>query len=102
MTNRISEERQVAFYAGIGLSIVGGLFFASTFVSFAMHFGDFSNFAGNARSMMVRTFVGVAFLIAGAVVRGIGVRGLAGSESFSIPSRRGRTSNLFPEWRGEW
>ena len=79
MSKRISEERQTAYYVGMGLMIVGGLMFASTFVTFAMHFGDFSNFEGNAKSDMMRAFGGMALLVLGGIVRGIGARGLAGS-----------------------
>jgi hypothetical protein len=79
MSQRISEERQVTYYIGTGLMIVGGLMFASTFLTFAMHFGDFSNFEGNAKSDMFRAFGGMALLIIGGIIRGIGARGLAGS-----------------------
>jgi hypothetical protein len=44
-----------------------------------MHFGDFSNFESNAKSNMLRAFGGMALLIVGGIIRGIGARGLAGS-----------------------
>jgi len=79
MTKRISEGRKTAYYLGMGLMILGGILFASTFVTFAMNFGDFSNFESNARSDMLRAFGGMALLVIGGIVRGIGARGLAGS-----------------------
>ncbi len=79
MAKQISGERKTAYYFGVGLSILGGILFASTFVSFAMNFGDFSNFESDAKSMMVRAFGGVALLIVGSIFRSIGSRGLAGS-----------------------
>ncbi len=79
MSRQISEERQTAYYAGMGMMIVGGLMFFSTFVTFAMHFGDFSNFESNAKSEMYRAFGGMALLVLGRIVMGIGARGLAGS-----------------------
>lgn len=79
MTRQISEERKTAYYLGMGLMILGGILFASTFVTFAMHFGDFSNFESNARSGMFRAFGGIVLLIIGGIIRVIGARGLAGS-----------------------
>ena len=79
MTKHISEERKTAYYLGMGLMILGGILFASTFVTFAMNFGDFSHFESDAKSTMFRAFGGMALLILGGIVRGIGARGLAGS-----------------------
>jgi hypothetical protein len=79
MARQISEERKTAYYIGVGLMIVGGLMFASTFVTFAAHFGDFSNFESNAKSDMYRAFGGMALMILGAIISSIGARGLAGS-----------------------
>lgn len=79
MSKEISEGRQAAFYVGTGLQILGGLLFASTFVTSAMHFGDFTNFEARAKSEMFRAISGMVLLVIGAIVRGIGARGLAGS-----------------------
>lgn len=79
MAKHISEGRKIAYYIGMGLMVLGGILFVSTFVTFAMHFGDFSNFASNAKSEMLRAFGGMAFLIVGGIIRGIGAQGLAGS-----------------------
>lgn len=79
MTRQISEERKAAYYIGMVLIIIGVLSFASTFLSAAMHFGDFSNFESRGRSMAMRAFGGMALMMLGAVIRGIGARGLAGA-----------------------
>ncbi|MBI2478123.1 MAG: zinc ribbon domain-containing protein [Planctomycetia bacterium] len=79
MARHISGERKTAYYLGMGLMILGGILFASTFVTFATRFGDFSNFESNAKSEMFRAFGGMALLIVGGIIRGIGARGLAGS-----------------------
>ncbi len=79
MSKKISEERKTAYYIGGGLMVIGLLLFLSTFVTFAMHFGDFSNFDSHAKSDMFRAFGGMILLIAGSMVRQIGARGLAGS-----------------------
>lgn len=79
MGKKISGERKTAYYFGMVLMIIGGLLVASTFVTFAIHFGDFSDFDAHAKSDMIRAFGGMALLIIGGIIRGIGARGLAGS-----------------------
>jgi F0F1-type ATP synthase membrane subunit c/vacuolar-type H+-ATPase subunit K len=79
MAKKISEERKSAYYIGMGLTVVGVLLFASTFVTFAMRFGDFSNFESNAKSEMFRALGGMALMIVGGIISGIGAGGLAGS-----------------------
>lgn len=79
MKQPISEERKTAYYLGTALMVIGGLLFASVFITFALHFGDFSNFEFNAKSSMFRAFGGMGLLIVGGIIKGIGARGLAGS-----------------------
>jgi len=79
MTKQISEGRQTAYYVGMAIMVVGGLMFFSTFIFFAMNFGDFSNFNENAKSSMFRAFGGMALLVVGGIVASIGRAGLAGS-----------------------
>jgi hypothetical protein len=59
--------------------ILGGLSFASVFVSAAVNYGDFSDFDARGKSMMFRAFGGMVLLFIGGFVRGIGARGVAGS-----------------------
>ena len=40
MRQPLSEERKTAFYVGTALMVIGGLSFASVFITAAMHFGD--------------------------------------------------------------
>ena len=87
MGRQISEERKTAYYVGIGLMALGGLLFASTFVTAALNFGNFSNFDANAKSGMLRAFGGMALIVVGAIIRGIGARGLAGSGAVLDPEK---------------
>lgn len=87
MARRISKERKTAFYVGTGLMIVGFLSFASTFVTFAMSFGDFTDIESKTRSGMLRAFGGMGLMILGMFVRGIGARGLAGAGVVLDPDR---------------
>lgn len=79
MPREISSERKAAYYLGAVVMAIGILLFFSVFITAAMNFGDFTNFEANARSSMFRAFGGMALLVIGAVIRGIGARGLAGS-----------------------
>ncbi len=84
MPRKISDERKTAFYVGTGLMIVGGLLFASCFITIlmqfgSMQFGEFDNFSARARSAGFRAFGGMALMMIGGFIRGIGARGLAGS-----------------------
>lgn len=79
MSKQISEQRKTAYYIGTALMILGALSFASTFVSFALNFGNFNNMESVARSMMLRAFGGMGLIFLGGIVRIIGARGLAGS-----------------------
>lgn len=61
------------------LSIIGGLLFVSVFFTAASNFGNFDNFNERASSEMFRAFGGMALLVIGSVLMGIGRKGLAGS-----------------------
>lgn len=79
MAKQISNGRKTAYYVGIGLMILGGLLFASTFVTFILNFGSFDNFEVRAISGMLRAFGGMVLLVIGGILRGIGALGVAGS-----------------------
>ena len=79
MGRKISEERKTAYYVGGFIQIIGGISFFSVFVSGCLNFGDFSNFESDTQSMMFRAIGGMALLIIGAVIRGVGAKGMAGS-----------------------
>lgn len=87
MSKQVSDERKVAYYIGAGLSIIGLLLFASTFVTFAMHFGDFSNFEAHAKSGMFRAFSGIVLLMVGGVICRVAKQGMAGSGVILDPEK---------------
>lgn len=87
MAPQISEKRQTAYYLGMGMMILGGILFASTFVTFIAKFGDFSNFEAHVKSQMLRALAGIGLIIAGSFIRGIGARGLAGSGVVLDPAK---------------
>lgn len=79
MSRNISPERKLAYYGGMVIVIIGALTFGSTFVSAALNFGNFDHFEERGKSMALRAFGGMGMLIVGAIVMGVGARGLAGS-----------------------
>jgi hypothetical protein len=87
MTRRISQGRKATYYVGAIIMVIGGLMFFSTFVTFAMHFGDFANFDDNAKSDMFRAFGGIALLILGGIIMNVGRAGLAGSGAVLDPKQ---------------
>lgn len=87
MAKQISSERKTVFYIGMALMVLGGIMFASVFVTFAMQFGDFDNFESNAKSSMYRAIGGMALLIVGTVLCGVGSLGLAGSGLMLDPEK---------------
>jgi len=76
---QIPPERKAIFYVGLIVSVIGILSFLSTFLSFAAHFGDFTNFEQRGSSMMMRAVIGMVMMIAGGLLSGVGKAGLAGS-----------------------
>lgn len=87
MARQVSDARKLGNFIGLGMMIIGGISFGSTFVTFAMHFGDFSNFDSNARSDITRAVLGMALLIAGIIIRGVSAGGLAGSGVILDPEK---------------
>jgi hypothetical protein len=79
MGRDISTERKTTYYVGTGMMVLGGLLFASTFVTFIGNFGNFEGFVPRMRSVAICSFGGMALLFVGALVRNVGARGLAGS-----------------------
>ena len=100
MSRQISEERKTAYYLGMVLMVLGGLLFFSVFITGAMNFGNFNNFEAHARSGMFRGFGGMALLVMGGILRGIGARGLAGSGVVLDPEKARRELEPYSRMTG--
>lgn len=87
MTRQISKDRKSAYYLGTGLMILGGILLAAVFVTAAVNFGNFSNINSTVKFMSFLFLGGMALMIIGVIVRGIGARGLAGSGVVLDPER---------------
>lgn len=86
----VPPDRKAIYYAGLALGAFGLLLFLSTFVTFALHFGDFKDFESNARSEILRAVVGMISMIAGGALSAVGARGFAGSGLMIDPERARR------------
>jgi hypothetical protein len=80
MFNRqISPQRKTLYRIGQIVAGLGLLSFLSVFFSFAMHFGDFSDFEAQGRSMALRAVAGMIMMIAGGFLMTVAFGGAAGS-----------------------
>ena len=75
MARQVSPERKTVYYVGLILMAIGGLMFASTFLTVVLHIGDFGF---DPKGAMLRAFGGMALLIIGGIVSGIGARRAGG------------------------
>jgi hypothetical protein len=76
---QITPERKAVYYLGMTLGGFGLLLFLSTFLTFALNFGNFDHFNERGRSMGLRAIGGMFFMMAGLGLMIVGTRGLAGS-----------------------
>ena len=83
----VSIQRKGLYYTGTVLVLLGFLLFGSVFVTGSMTWGDFTNFDANAKSEMARGIGGMALIIVGSIVKGVGARGAAGSGLLLDPER---------------
>ncbi len=87
MTEKISPERQTAYYVGNAISVIGGLTFVSVFITSAMNFGNFNDFPGQVQSNMIRAILGMVLIVIGQVVSNVGKFGMAGSGLLLDPEK---------------
>ncbi len=83
----VPPHRKTLYYVGNGLTAFGFLLFLSTFVTAAINFGDFTDFAGRARSSMFRAVGGMVLIVVGQGLALVGRFGAAGSGLLLDPRR---------------
>lgn len=76
---QISGSRKALYYAGTAIIILGLLLFFSTFFLVFSDIGPCDTWQSSIGTMVYRAIGGMALLFIGAILRMIGVRGLAGS-----------------------
>lgn len=75
----ISIGRKILYYLGMMVTVIGMLLFFSTFVTFLLHFGDFTDFNSRVTSEGLRAFGGIFCIVIGQSLRLVGLSGVAGS-----------------------
>jgi len=100
MAKKISGGRKVAYYTGMLIMLTGAISFGSTFVSAIGHFGDFNNFESRSKSMAARAFGGMALIVIGGIVAGVGARGAAGSGLVLDPEKAREDPEPFTRMAG--
>ena len=78
-SRQISQGRKNLYYLGIALMVLGFIAFSSVFVNGFLAMNDPFPWGSGGPGFMVWGLVGFVLILAGALLRGIGARGLAGS-----------------------
>jgi hypothetical protein len=110
---KISKERKVTYYVGLGMIVLGFILFISTFFEAAGFGGRImggdpfmgdpftgDSFMRDADSSFSRAIIGMIFIIAGAIVASIGAKGAAGSGLLLDPEKAREDLKPFNEAKG--
>ncbi|HBN84077.1 MAG TPA: hypothetical protein DDZ89_09555 [Clostridiales bacterium] len=95
--SKISKERKVTYYIGIGMMVLGFILFISVFFFTATMMNDPF---GSRLPPFGNAVVGMVLLIAGALVKNIGARGTAGSGLLLDPEKAREDLKPFNEAKG--
>lgn len=98
---KISSARKVIYGLGVVLLTAGALVFLSTFLSAALHFGDFFQFAERSRSMAVRAVLGVALMVGGVVLQAAGGSNRTQAGLRPVPEKDEKERSLLSEYDGK-
>jgi len=96
----ISPGRKSLYYLGLGMMALGFLLFLIGFVSLASSFGDLSGPGFGMPRGVSLPFVGVALILVGSILRGVGARGLAGSGVLLDPQKAREDLNPYTHAAG--
>ena len=86
--DEISEEREVLYYFGMALILIGMLLFVSVIVEGAMMTRRGTGFGPSNGPSPMRALVGMGLVIAGGVLRAVGAWGWTGSGILLDPKRQ--------------
>lgn len=92
--SKISKERKITYYIGMGMVVLGFILFVSFFFSFVESMKTFEPPA------FLNAVIGMILMIAGALVSNIGVRGAAGSGLILDPEQAREDLKPFNEAKG--
>lgn len=107
---KISNERKITYYIGMGMMILGFILFISVFFSVFSFMGEPSlsgsvmmdpYMDGSSAPSFANSIIGMILMIAGAIVMNIGKRGAAGSGIILDPEKQREDLKPFNEAKGE-
>lgn len=95
---KISKERKITYYVGIGMMILGLILFISVFFAFASFMNN--PFGGSGSPSVMNSVLGMVLIIAGSFVMNIGAKGAAGSGLLLDPDKAREDLKPFNEAKG--
>lgn len=98
MKKKISNERKIIYYIGMGMMIIGVILFLSVFVT--AFTGNPFDMISSGRNPMANGFVGFVLIFVGSIVMNIGARGAAGSGLILDPDKAREDLNPYASAAG--
>ena len=95
---KITKERKVTYYIGIGMMVLGFILFISVFFAAASFMNN--PFGGSGSPSFSNSVIGMVLMIAGSVVMNIGAKGAAGSGLLLDPDKAREDLKPFNEAKG--
>lgn len=95
---KITKQRKVTYYIGIGMTVLGFILFISVFFSVAMFMNN--PFGGSRQPSFMNSILGMVLMIAGSFVSRIGAHGAAGSGILLDPEKAREDLKPFNEAKG--
>lgn len=97
--SKLSKERKVTYYIGMGLTILGFILFISVFFQTACLISD--PFTASRLPSFSNAILGFILIIIGSVVSSIGAKGAAGSGMILDPDQAREDLKPFNEAKGQ-
>ena len=95
---KITRQRKVTYYIGVGIMVLGFILFISVFFSVALFMNN--PFGGSRQPSFMNSVLGMVFIIVGSVVSRIGAQGAAGSGIVLDPEKAREDLKPFNEAKG--
>ena len=97
---KLSKERKITYYLGMGMVALGFILFISVFFSFARFMNNPQQLIGGGGPSFMNAIIGMSLIIAGSVVKNIGAKGAAGSGLLLDPEKARQDLRPFSEAAG--
>lgn len=97
---KLSRERRITYYLGMGMMALGFILFISVFFSFAGFMSNPQQLINGGGPLFTNAIIGMILMIAGSVVMNIGAKGAAGSGLLLDPEKAREDLKPFSEAAG--